>query len=302
MKDFVSSQSTNNVRSGTLTHIPPEHWENPHLRKTETFDVYGFGILLWEITTEERPFKNAAEALMISVWVMNGHRPDETKVPDTVPSEFIEIMIECWNQKPKERPTFAIVEEKLTSLKENVSWICNYDQLEQLSDLNVIGAGAYGKVYIAYHSDWKAVAYKEVLSSDVEMSEIQRGELIAEALIQTKLEHPNVLKLLGLISQQGHVGFVMPYMMNGDVGFYLSQNNVDWGTKSRFCAEISSGMKCLHNQKPPIIHGDLKMKNVLVSADVTAVICDFGFSQTKDFVSSQSANNVRSGTTDTHPT
>ena len=46
----------NEVRKGTMTHIPPENWKNSHLRKTETFDVYGFGIFLWEVITKKRPF------------------------------------------------------------------------------------------------------------------------------------------------------------------------------------------------------------------------------------------------------
>ena len=167
---------------------------------------------------------------------------------------------------------------------------------DKISDLEEIGEGAYGKVYKAHHSKWKTVAFKEVKSDEVKMKEIEINKVISEATIQARLNHPNVLKFLGLIYQRGHGGLVLEYMENGDMSHYLSQNNVDWETKWRFCVEISSGMKYLHSQKPPIIHGDLKMKNVLVSADVTAVICDFGFSHMKDFVSSQSTNFVRSGT------
>ena len=147
---------------------------------------------------------------------------------------------------------------------------------DKISDLKNIGEGAFGRVYKAHHSIWKTVAYKEIISSEVKTNDIEM-KLTAEATLQARLKHPNVLKLLGLIFQRGHYGLVLEFMDNGDMSHYLSQNNVDWETQLRFCIEISSGMKYLHDQKPPIIHGDLKLKNILVSADVTAVICDLDF-------------------------
>ena len=55
-KEYSQSTSLNKVRLGTSTHIPPENWNNAFLRKTEKFDVYGFGILIWEVITEQKPF------------------------------------------------------------------------------------------------------------------------------------------------------------------------------------------------------------------------------------------------------
>ena len=57
-KQFSESHSVNDVRTGTVTHVPPEYWNDSRLRKVEAFDVYGFGILIWEVATEEKPFSN----------------------------------------------------------------------------------------------------------------------------------------------------------------------------------------------------------------------------------------------------
>jgi len=41
---------------GTVTHIPPENWRDINTLPTEQYDVYSFGILLWELLSENHPF------------------------------------------------------------------------------------------------------------------------------------------------------------------------------------------------------------------------------------------------------
>jgi len=41
---------------GTVTHIPPENWQDINTSPTEKYDVYSFGILLWELLSERHPF------------------------------------------------------------------------------------------------------------------------------------------------------------------------------------------------------------------------------------------------------
>ena len=43
--------------AGTPTHIPPEMWKNPSMKKDVKFDVYSFGIVLWELFTSEKAYK-----------------------------------------------------------------------------------------------------------------------------------------------------------------------------------------------------------------------------------------------------
>jgi len=41
---------------GTVTHIPPENWRDINTEPTEMYDVYSYGILLWELLSERQPF------------------------------------------------------------------------------------------------------------------------------------------------------------------------------------------------------------------------------------------------------
>jgi len=54
-KTHTDSQSR---RAGTVTHTPPEIWKDLNRPRTVKYDVYSFAILLWELLTEEQPFKN----------------------------------------------------------------------------------------------------------------------------------------------------------------------------------------------------------------------------------------------------
>ena len=39
-----------------MTHIPPESWNDINLARTEKVDVYAFGVMLWEMFSERRPW------------------------------------------------------------------------------------------------------------------------------------------------------------------------------------------------------------------------------------------------------
>ena len=43
---------------GTVTHAPPEHWQDVDQSLAAKYDVYSFAILLWELLTEKQPFRN----------------------------------------------------------------------------------------------------------------------------------------------------------------------------------------------------------------------------------------------------
>ena len=44
------------MESGTVTHVPPENWADPRQKKNDKFDVFGFGVAVWEILTELSPY------------------------------------------------------------------------------------------------------------------------------------------------------------------------------------------------------------------------------------------------------
>ena len=93
-----------------------------------------------------------------------------------------------------------------------------------------------------------------------------------EAAIQSKLSHPNILRIIGLVFDHGNFGLVLEFMDNGDLYDYLHNNDVEWKLKLSFISDVTAGMHYLHSQEPPIIHGDLKIENVLINRHKTAKV------------------------------
>jgi serine/threonine protein kinase len=94
------------------------------------------------------------------------------------------------------------------------------------------------------------------------------------------LEHPNVIRTLGICTKDICPCIVMEYCEQGGLFDVLQRRKV---TKALFCkwsCEIADGMAYLHSKK--VVHRDLKSANILVDKDDNTKICDFGSLYTFD--------------------
>ena len=58
-RQYSTTKTDSRSQRGTVTHIPPENWEDINTPRTVKFDVYSFSIMLWELLTEKIPFVGA---------------------------------------------------------------------------------------------------------------------------------------------------------------------------------------------------------------------------------------------------
>jgi len=81
---------------------------------TNKIDVYAFGIMLWEIRERQVPWRNECRGFTYKVFreVLRGNRPKiRLKVAPGEPSNFIDLMTQCWNQDPFKRPSFFKIKD-----------------------------------------------------------------------------------------------------------------------------------------------------------------------------------------------
>ena len=137
-----------------------------------------------------------------------------------------------------------------------------------------LGAGGYGKVQAGFHGD-RLVAIK---FCPMEIN--YRDRIKKEMEWLHKARHKNVVEVLGWTELGNVAGIVMEYMSNKSLSFLIFDSDITLSALLRFrmCYEIAAGIAHLHNlqEKHRIVHGDIKLENILLCDQLHCKISDFG--------------------------
>lgn len=99
-----------------------------------------------------------------------------------------------------------------------------------------------------------------------------------ELTLLEKVRHPNVVQFVGAVTQNIPMMIVSEYHAKGDLGSYLQKKGrLSLPKALRFALDIARGMNYLQGCKPdPIIHCDLKPKNILLDSGGQLKVAGFG--------------------------
>ncbi|KAG8905095.1 hypothetical protein FRB99_000696 [Tulasnella sp. 403] len=110
-------------------------------------------------------------------------------------------------------------------------------------------------------------------------------ELMKELKIWAELKHRHVLPLLGFyVSPDLRDAWVIsPLAELGNLCEYLETVRPTPAERLALARDTAMGLEYMHTRQPPVRHGDIKSLNVLIMADRSAVLCDFGLVETVHF-------------------
>ncbi|XP_075411381.1 receptor-interacting serine/threonine-protein kinase 1 [Tenrec ecaudatus] len=141
-----------------------------------------------------------------------------------------------------------------------------------------IDSGGFGKVSLCFHRIHGDVILKNVYTGP-KCNEYNES-LLQEGKMMHRLNHNRVVKLLGVIMEEGRYSLVMEYMKKGNLMQVLKgEIRIPLSVKGRIILEIIEGMCYLHGEG--VIHKDLKPENILVDDDFHIKIADLGVASFK---------------------
>jgi eukaryotic-like serine/threonine-protein kinase len=145
--------------------------------------------------------------------------------------------------------------------------------------LALIGSGGMGEVYRARRVDAeyeKEVAIKLVPGAQSDRAVLER--LRAERQILAKLDHPNIARLIdGGVTEDGLPYLIMDLIDGEPLDRYCERRQLPIPERLRLFREVCSAVSYAHQHF--IVHRDLKPRNILVTADGTPKLLDFGIAK-----------------------
>lgn len=148
--------------------------------------------------------------------------------------------------------------------------------------LELIGRGGMGAVYLAERAD-------DQFEKQVALKLVKRGMDTDEVLhrfryerqILAALEHPNIGRLYdGGAAEDGRPYLVMEYIAGEPVTTYCDERRLSVDARLRIFETICTAVQFAHRNL--VIHRDLKPSNILVTADGTVKLLDFGIAKLLD--------------------
>ncbi|KAD4981827.1 hypothetical protein E3N88_18498 [Mikania micrantha] len=157
---------------------------------------------------------------------------------------------------------------------------CILAATDNFSEANKLGRGGFGPVYKGKLSGGKEVAVKRLSSVSVQGLEEFRNEVMLIA----KLQHRNLVRLLGYCMKGNEKILLYEYMPNKSLDAFIFDGEprifLDWAKRFEIIKGIARGLLYLHqDSRLRIIHRDLKTSNILLDEELNPKISDFGLAK-----------------------
>ncbi|KAM0063305.1 putative protein kinase RLK-Pelle-DLSV family [Helianthus debilis subsp. tardiflorus] len=192
--------------------------------------------------------------------------------------------------KQKKNGVVMVRENNFASDKKKEDWelpLFDFNTIanatNNFSDDCKLGEGGFGPVYKGILEDGKEIAVKRhSRKSKQGLDEFQN-----EVKCIAKLQHRNLVKLLGCCVDEDERMLIYEYMPNKSLNSFIfdegKRKSMDWSKRYTIIIGIGRGLLYLHqDSRLRIIHRDLKASNILLDKEMNPRISDFGLARSLD--------------------
>jgi serine/threonine protein kinase len=139
-----------------------------------------------------------------------------------------------------------------------------------------LGHGRFATVYRALEKESGVLVALKVINKQFLLKHNFLHQIRREVEIQSKLEHPNIIRLYGYFQDKTSLYLVEEFAENGALFEYVhAKKRLDVAQVKRIAFQILAALHYLEQRK--IMHRDIKLENILLDKNGEPKLADFGW-------------------------
>ncbi|XP_037989497.1 protein-tyrosine kinase 2-beta isoform X1 [Motacilla alba alba] len=143
----------------------------------------------------------------------------------------------------------------------------------------ILGEGFFGEVYEGIYTTPKGERINVAIKTcKKDCSPENREKFLSEAVLMKKLDHPHIVKLIG-IAEEEPTWIIMELYPYGELGQYLEQNRLVLAVPTLVLYALQVSKALAYLEAINCVHRDIAVRNILVASPECVKLGDFGLSR-----------------------